>query len=37
MLGREENTIDGKDGSDGSENGSLAAREAGDKKAIEVA
>jgi hypothetical protein len=37
MLGRDENVIDGKDGSEGSENGSVAAREAGDKKANEVA
>lgn len=37
MIGREEAVIDGKDGSEGSENGSVAAREAADKKATEVA
>jgi hypothetical protein len=37
MLGREGNVIDGKDGSEGSYNGSLGVREAGDKKASEVA
>jgi hypothetical protein len=37
MLGRDENVIVGKDGSEDSENGSVAAREAGDKKANEVA
>jgi hypothetical protein len=37
MLGREGNVIDGKDGSEGSDSGSVGAREAGDKKAIEVA
>jgi hypothetical protein len=37
MLGREEAVIDGKDGSEGSESGSVAAREAADKKATEVA
>jgi hypothetical protein len=31
MLGREENVIDGKDGSEGSESGSVTAREAADK------
>jgi hypothetical protein len=39
MLGREENVIDGKDGSEGSESGSVAreaAREAADKKVTEV-
>ena len=37
MLGREGNVIDGKDGSEGSDTGSVGAREAGDKKAGEVA
>ena len=36
MLGREENAIDGKDASEGSESGSVAAREAADKKVTEV-
>jgi hypothetical protein len=37
MLGREDNIIDGKDGSEGSESGSVAAREAANKKVTEVA
>ena len=37
MLGREDTVIDGKDGSEGSESGSVAAREAADKKVIEIA
>ena len=37
MLGREGNVIDAKDGSEGSENGSVAAREAGNERANEVA
>jgi hypothetical protein len=36
MLGREENVIDGKEGSEGSDSGSVAAREAADKKVTEV-
>lgn len=36
MLGREGNVIDGKDGSEGSDGGSVAAREAADKKVTEV-
>jgi hypothetical protein len=37
MLGREGSAIDAKDGSEGSENGSVAAREAGNQGANEVA
>ena len=36
MLGREENIIDGKEASEGSDSGSVAAREAADKKVTEV-
>ena len=37
MLGREGNVIDSQDGSEASDTGSLGAREADGKKAIEVA
>ena len=40
MLGREETVIDGKEqggGSEGSDSGSLAQREAGDKKVATLA
>lgn len=36
MLGREETVIDGKEGSEGSDSGSVAAREAPDKNVTEV-
>jgi hypothetical protein len=36
LLGQEENVIDGKEGSEGSDSGSVAAREAADKKVTEV-
>jgi hypothetical protein len=36
MLGREENVIDGKEGSEGSDSGSVPVREAADKKVTEV-